>query len=88
MDVDFDELEHHELIHIHKVSTRGRKCETRVIGIPECFDYKKILKFWKNVLVSIVRISKQTDDCAGRVSNQRRRRKKSRRTRRRETRTK
>lgn len=46
---EFIDLAHQDLIHIHKVNTRGRKCQTIVVGIPECFDFKKILKFWKNV---------------------------------------
>lgn len=48
-DDDFNEFTSQDLIHIHKVNRRGRKCETRVVGMPEIFDYKKILKFWKNV---------------------------------------
>lgn len=34
LDDDFNEFTNQELIHIHKVNTRGRKCETRVVGIP------------------------------------------------------
>jgi translation initiation factor 1 (eIF-1/SUI1) len=49
LDDEFEEFTAQELIHIHKVNTRGRKYETRVLGIPEIFDHKKILKFWKNV---------------------------------------
>jgi len=41
-------------------NTRGRKCETRVIGIPECFDYKKMFKFMKNVSIILHRTSRQT----------------------------
>ena len=48
---EYMDLAHQELIHIHKVNTRGRKCQTIVVGMPECFDFKKILKFWKNVLM-------------------------------------
>ena len=57
---DYDEFAHQELIHIHKVNTRGRKCETRVVGLPDIFDYKKILKFWKNVSIHSCRTSKPT----------------------------
>jgi len=46
------DLANQDLIHIHKKNTRGRKCQTIVVGIPECFDFKKILKFWKNVLMA------------------------------------
>jgi hypothetical protein len=42
------------------VNTRGRKCETRVVGLPDMFDYKKILKFWKNVSIHLCRTSKPT----------------------------
>ena len=60
-DDDFNEFTSQDLIHIHKVNRRGRKCETKVTGIPEAFDYKKILKFWKNVSHHLHRIFKQTD---------------------------
>ena len=46
-----DVFANQELIHIHKINTRGRKKETRVIGIPDIFDFKKILKFWKKVFL-------------------------------------
>jgi translation initiation factor 1 (eIF-1/SUI1) len=51
MDIEDElgEFTSQDLIHIHKVNRRGRKYETRVIGLPEIFDLKKILKFWKNV---------------------------------------
>jgi hypothetical protein len=49
---EFLDLAHQDLIHIHKKNTRGRKCQTIVVGIPECFDFKKMLKFWKNVLMT------------------------------------
>jgi hypothetical protein len=60
-DDDFNEFTSQDLIHIHKVNRRGRKCETKVTGIPEMFDYKKILKFWKNVRECLCRISRPTD---------------------------
>lgn len=57
---DYNEFANQDLIHIHKVNTRGRKCETRVHGIPEIFDYKKMLKFWKNVCFASCRTSRPT----------------------------
>lgn len=60
-DDDFNEFTSQDLIHIYKVNRRGRKCETKVTGIPEIFDYKKILKFWKNVSYQLYRIFRQTD---------------------------
>lgn len=33
-DDDFNEFTSQDLIHIHKVNRRGRKCETKVTGIP------------------------------------------------------
>ncbi len=60
-DDDFNEFTSQDLIHIHKVNRRGRKCETKVTGIPEMFDYKKILKFWKNVPHPLFRTSRPTD---------------------------
>jgi len=59
-DDDFNEFTSQDLIHIHEVNRRGRKCETKVTGIPEMFDYKKILKFWKNVSHHLCRIFKPT----------------------------
>lgn len=67
-DDDFNEFTSQDLIHIHKVNRRGRKCETKVTGIPEIFDYKKILKFWKNVQHQLYRIFRQTDGSARRES--------------------
>lgn len=58
---DYNEFANQDLIHIHKVNTRGRKCETRVVGLPDIFDYKKILKFWKNVSTYQCRTSRPTD---------------------------
>lgn len=60
-EVDYNEFANQELIHIHKVNTRGRKCETRVVGIPDIFDYKKMLKFWKNVHLPSCRTFKPMD---------------------------
>jgi translation initiation factor 1 (eIF-1/SUI1) len=70
-DDDFNEFTSQELIHIHKVNRRGRKCETRVVGMPEIFDYKKILKFWKNVHVHRYRIFKPTDVFSSRAKKAR-----------------
>jgi hypothetical protein len=70
-----DEFANQDLIHIHKVNTRGRKCETRVVGIPDIFDYKKMLKFWKNVHVFLYRTSRLTDVFARKESRQRRKEK-------------
>ena len=67
-DDDFNEFTSQDLIHIHKVNRRGRKCETKVTGIPEMFDYKKILKFWKNVSHQSCRIFKQTAVSAKKAS--------------------
>lgn len=67
-DDDFNEFTSQDLIHIHKVNRRGRKCETKVTGIPEMFDYKKILKFWKNVSHHLCRIFKPTAASARRGS--------------------
>lgn len=67
-DDDFNEFTSQDLIHIHKVNRRGRKCETKVTGIPEIFDYKKILKFWKNVSHQLYRIFKQMVVYARKVS--------------------
>jgi translation initiation factor 1 (eIF-1/SUI1) len=41
-DIDFDFI-----IHIHVMKSKGRKFYTEVIGIPEEFDFPKILKYWK-----------------------------------------
>ena len=76
---DYVEFNNMDLIHIHKVNTRGRKCESRVIGIPGIFDYKKILKFWKNVPSYRLRTSKPTDVFSRRARRARRRERKGRR---------
>ena len=72
-----------QLIHIHKQNTRGRKCETRVIGVPDIFDFKKILKFWKNVhhlssrtsRPTVVSPRRATSEARTRIKRRRRRRK-------------
>ena len=67
-----DEFANQDLIHIHKVNTRGRKCETRVVGIQDIFDYKKMLKFWKNVHLFLGRTSRPMDVSARKGSKPRR----------------
>ena len=63
-----DVFANQELIHIHKINTRGRKKETRVIGIPDIFDFKKILKFWKKVFLYRFRTFKPTAESPRRVN--------------------
>ncbi len=75
-DDDYVEFAHQDLVHIHKVNRRGRKCETRVVGLPDIFDYKKILKFWKNVKQMLCRTFRPMDEYAKKARRERRKEKK------------
>ena len=59
MDDRFDEMidqmgnDMNQRIYIQMVERRGRKSNTLVKGIPDQFDLKKIVRFWKKVPASL-----------------------------------